>query len=212
METDMNFKVKKLENLKFNYNKLLDYYNIVVKEYQNLKWVPTGKINELDHSVKEIYSWAIQSNYIDPNIPCPPYHIDVYSSLVDPDNSFSNPTELVFGFGKKIVNLFPEVRQASISGHPPSTKIQLHLDNDEFLKIHIPIITNPNAWFFFEDEKFNLEIGSAYLVNTILPHGTFNEGDTDRVHLIFKFPTRLVDTILSNTWLIGEDVCENTSK
>ena len=208
----MNFKVKKLENLKFNHIELLSYYNKVVAEYQHLKWVPTGIIDELDHSVKEIYSWAIQSNYVDPTIPCPPYHIDVDSLLVDPENSFSNPTDLVFGFGKQIVNLFPEIRQTSISGHPPDTKIQLHPDNDEFLKIHIPIETNPNAWFFFEDEKFNLEIGSAYLINTILPHGTFNEGDTDRVHLIFKFPTKLVDKILSNMWLIGEDVCENTSK
>lgn len=207
----MNFKIKKLENLKFNYIELLSYYNTIVKDFQYLKWVPTGIIDELDHSIKHMYSWAIQSNYKDIEIPCPPYHIDTESVLSDPNDTFSNPTKLVFGFGKKIVNLFPEVRQTSIAGHPPGTKIQLHPDNDEFLKIHIPIKTNPKSWFIFEDEKFNLEIGSAYLINTTILHGTYNEGDTDRVHLIFKFPTRLTDDILNNDWLIG-DSNENTSK
>lgn len=200
----MEFKVKKLDNIKFNYDELLDYYNKVVSNFSHLKWMPSDSTNKLDHNVDNIYSWAIQSNYLDPNIPCPPYHIDTTSALVDPENKFSTPTKLVFGFGKKIVDTFPEVRQTGIAGHPPGTKIQLHPDNDEFLKIHIPIKTNPNAWFFFEDEKFNLEIGSAYLVNTILPHGTYNEGDTDRVHLIFKFPTSLVDEILNNDWILDE--------
>lgn len=202
----MNFKIKKLENVKFNYNELLNYYNQIVNDFQYLKWAPDGSIDELDHSVKGIYSWAIQSNYIDPNIPCPPYHIDSKSEFIDPTNSFSIPTKLVFGFGKKIVDSLPKVRQTGIVGHPPGTKIQLHPDNDEFIKIHFPILTNPNAWFFYEDERFNLEIGSAYLVNTILPHGTFNEGNTDRVHLICKIPTQLLDEILNNEWILDEDL------
>ena len=202
METNLNFKVKKLDNLKFDPEELQYYYKQVVENFSHLKWTPTEQTNKLDHNVDDIYSWAIQSNYTDPNIPCPPYHIDTKSAMVDPENKFSTPTKLIFGFGKKIVEAFPEVRQTGIAGHPPGTKIQLHPDNDEFLKIHIPIKTNPKAWFFFEDEKFNLEVGSAYLINTILPHGTFNEGDTDRVHLIFKFPTKLVDEILNNEWVL----------
>lgn len=208
MPTDLNFKIKKLDNIKFDYNELLDYYNKINSNFSHLCWRPSKKTNTLDHSVNKIYSWAIQSNYIDPNIPCPPYHIDTDSELVDPENKFSNPTELIFGFGKKIVDTFPGIRQTSIAGHPPGTRINLHPDNDEFLKIHIPILTNQSAWFFFEDEKFNLEIGSAYLINTTLPHGTSNEGDTDRVHLIFKFPTHLIDEIINNDWILDAKLFE----
>jgi quercetin dioxygenase-like cupin family protein len=206
MVTSLNFKIKKLDNVKFNHKDLLHYYNQIVEKFPHLKWMPSGTTETLDHNVDNTYSWAIQSNYTDTNIPCPPYHIDTTSEFVDPENKFSNPTKLVFGFGKKIVDTFPEVRQTGIVGHPPGTKIQLHPDNDEFLKIHIPIITNPDSWFFFEDEKINMEVGSAYLVNTIIPHGTINNGDTDRIHLICKFPTHLVDEILNNEWVLDENL------
>lgn len=205
MATSLDFKIKKLDNVKFNVNELLAYYDKIVAEYQHLKWMPTDKTNKLDHNVDNIYSWAIQSNYIDPDIPCPPYHIDD-SELCDPLDRFATPTKLVFGFGKKIVDAFPSIRQTGIAGHPPGTKIQLHPDNDEFLKIHIPIKTNPNAWFFFEDEKFNMEVGHAYMVNTVLPHGTDNQGDTDRVHLIFKFPIGVAEEILNNEWVLDESL------
>lgn len=202
MPTDLNFKIKKLDNIKFDHYELVDYYNQVKTKFAYLKWAPSEKTEKLDHSVDKMYSWAIQSNYINADIPCPPYHIDTESELADPENKFSNPTKLIFGFGKKIVDAFPEIRQTSIAGHPPGTKISLHPDNDEFLKIHIPIETNPNAWFLFENEKFNLEVGSAYLINTTISHGTCNEGNSDRVHLIFKFPTKLIDEILSNDWVL----------
>jgi hypothetical protein len=161
-----------------------------------MKWTPGNNIDTKTHSVNKMYSWAVQSNLKDPTKPCPPYHIDAGEEISEEDNC-QVPTELIFGFGKKIIDTFPEVRQLGISGHPPNTKIDLHPDNDEFLKIHIPIITNPDAWFFYEDEKFNMQVGNAYLVNTVLPHGTDNLGTTDRIHMIFKFPITQLETILT---------------
>jgi len=196
----LDFKIKELPNIKFSHTALLNYYNEVVQNYQHLKWTPAG-IDTLNHKVGGVYSWAIQSNLKDPSKPCPPY--DIKNDVdIHPNNDFKVPTELIFGFGKIVVEAFPEVRQTVISAHPPGTVIGEHIDNDEFVKIHIPIKANNNSFFVFGDEKYNLEEGKAYLINTTLPHGTTNEGDTDRIHLIFKFPIELVDTVLSTDWIL----------
>jgi len=197
----LNFKIKLLDNVMFDQSELISYYDKINKDYQHMKWTPGNNIDTKMHSVNNMYSWAVQSNLKDPTKPCPPYHIDAGEEISEADNC-QVPTELIFGFSKKIIDTFPEVRQLGISGHPPNTKIDLHPDNDEFLKIHIPIITNPDAWFFYEDEKFNMQVGNAYLVNTTILHGTYNQGSTDRIHMIFKFPAEQLETILTGMYSI----------
>ena len=197
----LDFKIKKLDNLKFSQDELFDYYNTVIRDFQHLKWTPPKHMDTLTHDVSTMYSYAAQSNLKDPNIPCPPYHIDDGNERT-PDNDFSVATPLLFGFAKKIVDTMPSIRQTGIACHPPGTRIDLHADNDYFLKIHIPIVTNDNAWFFFKTDRFNLEAGSAYMVNTALLHGTSNMGNTDRIHLLFKFPYHLADTILNTEYTL----------
>lgn len=196
---DLNFKVKRLDNIRFSHQELLEYYDSVITNYQQLKWMPPADVDKKTHNVSNMYSWAIQSNLKDPTKPCPPYHIDAGEEICEA-NDCRVPTELIYGIAKKIIDIIPEVRQLGISGHPPGTRIDLHPDNDEFLKIHIPIKTNPDAWFLFEDEKFNLEEGHAYFINTALLHGTNNLGNDDRIHLIFKFPASVAKTILTTEY------------
>ena len=197
----MDFKIKKLDNIKFSHKELVEYYEKIKKEYQHLKWDASMLTNHKDHKVSNLYSWAIQSNLKDPSTPCAPYHIDT-SDAVDPNDSFSVPTDLIFGFGQQVIEVFPNVRQTVISAHPPGTKINFHIDNDEFVKVHIPIYANDQSYFEFENEKFLLEEGSAYLVNTSLMHGTENLGDTDRIHFIFKIKMADVDTLINNEWIL----------
>lgn len=193
----LEFKVKKLDNIKFDINELIDYFHKLEQNYQHLKWTVPGNMNKLAHKVDEVYSWAIQSNMKDPSKPCPPYHIQNKEDQ-DPSDSFQIPTELIFGFGKKIVDTFPNIRQTVIACHPPGTYIDQHIDSENFVKVHIPIKTNSNSYFIYGEEKFNLEVGNAYLINTAIMHGTDNKGDSDRVHLIFKISEadakHLIDT------------------
>ena len=199
----IDFKVIKLDNVKFSYQELLDYYNQVVEKYQHLKWTVGADFDVKTHKVDKMYSWAIQSNLKDPTQPCPPYHVKD-DDEVHPNNDFSVPTELIFGFARKVIKAFPRVRQTVIAGHPPGTCIDLHIDNDEFVKIHIPIKANKNSYFKFEDENFVLEEGHAYLINTALPHGVENEGNDDRVHFIFKLHKDDVDLILNKEYLLDD--------
>ena len=54
-------------------------------------------------------------------------------------------------------------------------------------KIHIPIQTNDQSFFFLEKERFHFEVGKGYEVNNGLQHRVVNGGTTDRIHLIFEY-------------------------
>ena len=192
-----DFDVKELPNIKFSHSMLLEYYNEVKANFQHLKWTPDNRVSE--HNVKKLYSWAIQSNLKDVSKPCPPYNIKHDNEVI---GSFDNLTDLVFGFGQLVVDCFPDVRQTVISVHPSTTEIKQHIDNDEFFKIHIPIETNSKSCFVFGDKKYNLEVGKAYFINTKNKHGTINNGNTDRAHLIFKIPHCHAEKILNEEFIL----------
>ena len=201
-----DFTIKRLDNIKFNINELIQYFDKLQSDYQHICWrASDSNIDRMTHRIDGVYSWAIQTNLKDPTKPCPPYHIE-HGDEVSPNNNFDTPTELVFGFGQKIIDTFPRVRQTVISCHPPGTFIDTHTDNDEFIKIHIPIKANDSSYFIFGDEKHILEVGHAYLINTTLPHSTNNMGDTDRCHLIFKIHPEDIDAILNTQWILDERV------
>lgn len=187
----MDFLIKELD-INFSFYDLERYFENVENLYQYLKWTSDLKEDSTGHqkhSIDGVYGWGIQSNLEDLNMPCPPYN--VHKNRTDDYRD----TPLVFGFAELIRKKIPYSRQLSIAAHPPGTKINLHTDSDTYLKIHIPIKTNDKAYFNFEDEKFVLQPGKMYLVNTNKLHGTSNEGDTYRTHLFFKIPADKIDEI-----------------
>lgn len=82
---------------------------------------------------------------------------------------------------------FPKIMLASL---PAKKFIPPHIDgkSDGYVahKIHIPIETNSESFFFLEADKFHFEKGIAYEVNNGKVHGVVNNGDTNRIHLIFE--------------------------
>jgi Aspartyl/Asparaginyl beta-hydroxylase len=82
---------------------------------------------------------------------------------------------------------FPKAMLAKLlAGH----RIDPHFDgagsNLLTHKIHVPLVTNPSAYFLVRDEKIHLEQGIAYEVNNIVSHGGENLGSKDRIHFIFE--------------------------
>ena len=53
-------------------------------------------------------------------------------------------------------------------------------------KIHVPLVTNPEATFLIGNTHYHLDRGYAWEVNNIKPHGARNLGQEDRVHFIFE--------------------------
>lgn len=69
--------------------------------------------------------------------------------------------------------------------------IRMHTDGDESgtkpHKIHVPLQTNESVFFFVEEERFHFEENFAYEVNNSARHAAANNGETDRIHLIFEY-------------------------
>lgn len=68
--------------------------------------------------------------------------------------------------------------------------IELHVDdggaNPYVRKVHVPLETNPAAVLHVDGADIHLDAGQAWEVNNLVPHGAFNGGETDRIHLIFE--------------------------
>lgn len=73
------------------------------------------------------------------------------------------------------------------------TCLSMHVD--ETKRIHIPIITNPDAFMVIDDKIFRLEVGKVYITDTTYPHTAVNSGKKDRVHLVFCYDDKsLINT------------------
>jgi hypothetical protein len=65
----------------------------------------------------------------------------------------------------------------------PKSCYTLHKDHST--RIHIPLITNPNALFVFRKGfMFNLEVGKIYWTDTRLEHTFANFSEQARLHLV----------------------------
>ena len=57
-------------------------------------------------------------------------------------------------------------------------------------KIHVPLTTNEKVTFFVAGTGYHFPVGEAVEVNNMAVHAVKNEGDTDRIHLIFEYSDR----------------------
>lgn len=84
--------------------------------------------------------------------------------------------------------VFPRVMLARLR---PGGFIPPHVDGDARgsvpHKIHVPIVSNARVYFFEDDQRTHLGVGSAYEVNNGTRHSVVNGGATDRIHLVFEY-------------------------
>ena len=80
---------------------------------------------------------------------------------------------------------------------PPTKDVHSHTDKGDYLGIirrhHIPIITNDNVKFYVGDKFKQMREGECWEINNSLMHSVENNGNTDRVHLMFDIlPQRYI--------------------
>ncbi|NQE60632.1 aspartyl/asparaginyl beta-hydroxylase domain-containing protein [Caulobacter sp. RHG1] len=84
--------------------------------------------------------------------------------------------------------VFPRVMLARM---PPGGVIHPHIDANPAAKwphkIHVPLTTNPGVVSFFGGAERSFPIGEAVEVDNLGPHWVRNDGETDRIHLIFEY-------------------------
>ena len=73
----------------------------------------------------------------------------------------------------------------------PGGVIKPHIDANPAAKwphkIHVPLQTNERVVFFCGGAERYFPVGEAVEVSNLGPHWVRNEGDTDRIHLIFEY-------------------------
>ena len=52
------------------------------------------------------------------------------------------------------------------------------------VRLHIPIITNPQVEFYLQEERVLMQEGQCWYLNLSLPHKVRNAGATARIHLV----------------------------
>lgn len=90
-----------------------------------------------------------------------------------------------YGYARDV---FPRVMLARM---PAGGVIHPHIDANPAAKwphkIHVPLTTNAGVVSFFGGQERYLPPGEAVEVNNLGPHWVRNDGDTDRIHLIFEY-------------------------
>lgn len=108
-----------------------------------------------------------------------------------------------FGYLEEMISVLGEdsFRQMIITTHHAGMYIRQHLDS-KTLKLHIPVETNPNAKFHFginRDREYHMKLGKIYILNTGDWHGTSNDAETSRSHIITRIDTRQLLKVINLT-------------
>jgi hypothetical protein len=95
-----------------------------------------------------------------------------------------------YGYLNEMLDILGEdnFRQMIITTHYPRMYIRQHIDS-KVLKLHIPVETNENSLFHFgpnRERNYHLKLGKIYILNTGDWHGTSNESDFKRSHIITR--------------------------
>ena len=68
----------------------------------------------------------------------------------------------------------------------PRSTYSLHYDGDLW-RVHIPLITNPDAFMFVHGKMWHMPIGNAYLMRVEHHHLALNAGMENRIHIVFDY-------------------------
>lgn len=72
----------------------------------------------------------------------------------------------------------------------PQGIIGYHIDQGEFLerchRIHVPIQTNENVFYWINGREYNWITGKSYEFDNTLQHAVFNRSNEHRIHLIIN--------------------------
>lgn len=100
-------------------------------------------------------------------------------------------TEYLQELSKSISNI-REVGRVRMLMMTPKSTYSLHHDPDLY-RVHIPLVTNPDAFLFVNGKMYHLPIGHAYLVQVQYHHLALNAGSENRIHIVFDYCKDLED-------------------
>jgi hypothetical protein len=197
-------------NFTVDIEELREYYETLVEQYSDLNWSWEKCAGDIVDQWRDAayqdpanlltHGWAIQSNLKDITLPCPPWNISTHETV-----DYRN-TKLAFGIIERLQTVMPYAYRWAVSVQPPEGKVSLHSDQEDECTVWIPIYTEGVAITFVTPEKntgYCLDSnGCAYLLDTTIPHFTYNSSQQDRVTIIFRLKTENLPKLLAVQGLI----------
>ena len=166
----------------FNTASALEYYQQVKSKFPHLKWqIPSDFFYE---SLRPIHGWALTV----PKDEDPTRPFGLFQSIDIMGRENYQETELVFGFGKSVIDLFPMAYRFSIGVSPPGVHAEPHTDGGEdrdALRGWMSIIMDPSIKWITKEGVANLSVGNVYIIDIAQEHEFINEGNTTGVGLVF---------------------------
>jgi len=93
--------------------------------------------------------------------------------------------------------------RAKIVSLPPGNKVYPHVDRGEYYRVrnryHL-ILQSSGSWMRAGDEEVRMQTGELWWFDNKAEHEAMNDGDTDRIHLIFDLlPGEHAEAVLGET-------------
>ena len=217
---ELDFSIDK-DNLEFYYTQLKTRLQNLCFSFNSKEYLRPEiydrfqKENAVGNYQGNVQGWSV-SWPIERDIPCPSKsqaNVEMYPELqnLDEEKFYYDCVPMqVYKFG--ILNKMLEtlslqsLRQMLIALHPPGLKVNTHTDG-KTRKLHVPFYTNKDAVFTFGENRertYHMELGKGYIINTLVPHGTENNGNTERVHLL----SRVDDDFMQSLLLINCNIAD----
>ena len=119
---------------------------------------------------------------------------------VDKWRTLANPADLSWGdilsdMAEDLTRRhYPGCKVSGLGMFPlhPGEEHRPHTDEQPpyyIVRVHVPLVTNPDCVIVMHDGEHHLEVGKAYKFNTEITHGVYNRGKTHRVNFMFDVRT-----------------------
>jgi hypothetical protein len=169
-------------NVTFNPESALLYCQQVKSKFPQLKWqIPSDFHLE---PLRPIHGWSLTI----PKDGDPTKPFGLFQSIDIMGKENYQETELVFGFGKSVVDLFSMAYRFSIGVSPPGVHVEPHTDGGngrDALRGWMSIVTDPSIKWITKEGVADLAVGNVYIIDITQEHEFINEGDTTGIGLVF---------------------------
>lgn len=132
---------------------------------------------------------------------------EFHKTIVLDDYIFTpNPNLYLCPYIKEILSKITDINLGiyicDISLLEKNGKVGLHRDHDirpymndetKWIRLHIPIVTNPDIEFIMNNKRYDLKEGILYKLRTIYPHSVENKSNEDRYHLIIDVDPKYIN-------------------
>ena len=135
--------ITKIPNLTIDIDAARAFYDRLVNEFQDQKWTGLGGCAcENPWADDKGYGWGLQTIYNDVNRP---YH--AFENNEVGDYKLYTKTGCCVDWGAKAIDSFHTAHRSIVAIAPPGTIVTPHTDQDNKIKVHIPIIADETHWW-----------------------------------------------------------------